>query len=1307
MGGSDLEGQHGVYGTLGTPDPANIPGARHNAAGWTDPAGNLWLFGGDGFGFPSNLLLNDLWKFDPSSNQWTWMNGTTGDTTMGVYGTLGTPAAGNIPPGRENAVTWTDAKGNLWLFGGQAIPSVGLFNDLWKFDLSANQWAWMGGSSALPPTSCGAGIPECGQSGIYGTLGTASASNAPGSRMNAVTWTDRDGNLWLFGGYGIDSTGTLGYLNDLWQFNPSAGQWTWIGGAKSVGLTGSRLPGVYGEWMVPSAASYPGGRSGAVSWADATGHLWLFGGYGFDTTQYAGFLNDLWEFDPDTNQWAWMGGTNSSNTTRDGVPGDGTGFYGTLGSPDFQNAPGGRDSAESWVDGNGSLWLFGGRYALTDGTHFHNDLWVYRPNPTGVSGVATPSFTPNGGTISAGQTIVVSDPTPGASIYYVVGENAPPIGYTGPLTVQNSETITAFATATGYANSTPASATFTVPLAETPILSPGSGTYANAQTVSITDSTPGAKIHYRTDWIPASITDPLYTGPFRISAGTRVTAIAVADGYAQSDVAVAMYVIWPSAATNEWTMMSGDPGSYSQGIYGTLGSPSIVNFPSSRYRAAHWTDKDGNFWVMGGAGRDANEVEGYLNDLWKFDPSTNEWAWEGGNSLTPGCNPNCGQPGVYGTVNTPTTQTIPGGRQGASTWTDSQGKLWLFGGEGYDSASVFGELNDVWRFDPVAGQWTWMAGDSSTDNCFIANLSPHCAGPAGVYGSPGIPAATNVPGAREGAVTWYDGIGELWMFGGYGIDPAMRTGFYFDDLWRFDASTGEWAWMSGDDNDLNVACQFNPDSDLVVDCGHPGVYGQFGVAAPGNNPGSRRGPSTWIDKSGNLWLFGGLGFDAEGNISELNDFWEFTPSTSQWTWRGGSAVAPFCGANWRDSCGNTPYLPGVYGTMGVPDVGNIPGLGMELPSWTDKDGNFWLQGGAYADAVWEFNPSANEWTWVHGSGASVFPQVGSSGAMGTLDPKNSPGSRFGSSSWTDKSGYLWLAAGSHSPYRLDYQFSTGATQADVWAFHPSAPAPVPAFALIDSAPSVTLPQGGKATLTMTSIVGGGFNSAITLSASGQPSGVSISFSPPSLNGASTSEVSVSVGFAVPAGTYPIVITGTSGNKTATASTSLAVVAAPAFLLAAAPSSITVNSGGQGAVALTVTPQNGFNSAVSFSCSGLPAGVTCSFNPTTITPLAAPVTTYLTFTDASSASILPAKSDPEIPALSVAFAGLLFTFGKARRFRGWSVVGLVMISLGMVIGCSGGSSSGGGGKPQPTTSNITITATSGSLQQTTTISLTLN
>jgi hypothetical protein len=47
--------------------------------------------------------------------------------------------------------------------------------------------------------------------------------------------------------------------------------------------------------------------------------------------------------------------------------------------------------------------------------------------------------------------------------------------------------------------------------------------------------------------------------------------------------------------------------------------------------------------------------------------------------------------GIYGTKGTETTSTIPGSREGASSWTASDGSLWLFGGYGYDSPDFLGE----------------------------------------------------------------------------------------------------------------------------------------------------------------------------------------------------------------------------------------------------------------------------------------------------------------------------------------------------------------------------------------------------------------------------------------------------------------------------------------------------------------------------------------------------------------------------------------------------------------------------------------
>jgi hypothetical protein len=149
-------GSTGVYGTFEVPAAGNVPGSRSSAMQWTDNRGNLWLFGGSGYDSSTALLpvcseMNDLWKFDTTSHEWAWMGGSEPDGTPyqdGVYGTLGTFAAGNVPGSREHGVTWTDKKGHLWLLGGYDTPLNELLDDIWEFNPLTSEWAWMGG---VPP----------------------------------------------------------------------------------------------------------------------------------------------------------------------------------------------------------------------------------------------------------------------------------------------------------------------------------------------------------------------------------------------------------------------------------------------------------------------------------------------------------------------------------------------------------------------------------------------------------------------------------------------------------------------------------------------------------------------------------------------------------------------------------------------------------------------------------------------------------------------------------------------------------------------------------------------------------------------------------------------------------------------------------------------------------------------------------------------------------------------------------------------------------------------------------------------------
>ncbi len=138
---------------------------------------------------------------------------------------------------------------------------------------------------------------------FMGRKASLQARNVPGGRQQSVSWIDANGNFWMFGGYNFDQNGMPQALNDLWEYNVTTKQWTWVSGANVVNQVGN-----YGTVGVAASTNVPGARWSSAAWSDLSGNLWMFGGVGYDTTAY-GPLSDLWEF---TNgNWVWVKGPNS------------------------------------------------------------------------------------------------------------------------------------------------------------------------------------------------------------------------------------------------------------------------------------------------------------------------------------------------------------------------------------------------------------------------------------------------------------------------------------------------------------------------------------------------------------------------------------------------------------------------------------------------------------------------------------------------------------------------------------------------------------------------------------------------------------------------------------------------------------------------------------------------------------------------------------------------------------------------------------------------------------------------------------
>jgi hypothetical protein len=353
----------------------------------------------------------------------------------------------------------------------------------------------------------------------------------------------------------------------------------------------------------------------------------------------------------------------------------------------------------------------------------------------------------------------------------------------------------------------------------------------------------------------------------------------------------------------------------------------------------------------------------------------------------------------------------------------------------------------------------------------------------------------------------------------------------------------------------------------------------------------------WIDGSGNPWRFGGPGFDSTGNYGYLDDLWESSSVTHEWTWVGGADLGS---------------QPAAYGTLGTPAAGNIPGGRFAAATWTDKNGNFWLFGGeggnlTYLNDLWEYQPA------VPSAATPTFS----------------------------------VAAGTYSAIQT-------VTISDATA-----------------GASIYYTTDGTTPTTASNLYSGPDTVASTL-------------------------------------TLEAIATASGSSRSAIASAAYVINVPADFSVTAAPAMMTVTAGSSGTATMSISPQGSFASAVSFACSGLPAGDACSFSPATVTPSGqAAVTTTLTVTTAATSASLHRNRQPLFPAAALAGALCLIGFRKRRSLQLMLLLGVSVAGFGLLSGCGGGSSGSRSSEPPPVISTVTVTATSGSLVHTATFSLTVN
>ena len=764
------------------------------------------------------------------------ISGDLNSTVAGVYGTMGVNY-NTHPASLANACMWS-SNGAIYLFGGEEYGSFA--SNVKSISGSFFKWTATGGWESLHANNNALEDNSnwIYSNPIYGTLGVSDALNYPGARVGAAYATGGNGNLYMYGGFGVASDG-VGALSDLWQYNPTTEEWTWIAGSnlKDQSATYNSINSTSGN--------NPGSRIEANMWVDNNGDIWIFGGGTGGYDQLHDNYNSLMKFDG--TDWTWVAGSN------------------TLNNPGSNSEPSARRAAAGVYASDGKFYLFGGsdNEPVTNNYNRRSDVWSFDG-----SSWALEAGTANADNESRNDVVPLAD----AQLFELYGQIYLQGGYNG------------------YYGTTGIKREF---------LYRWNG--SDFELVSLSGDLSGNVGVYEGSIYPQ------YSG-YSINSGAMV---AVLEGEAYLFGGREYY---NSSASNDlFVKFNGQSFAYLSGGYGVanerLGPQAR---PGSRYAAGYTFDEnDQTLYVFGGNVYTGSTVASY-NDLWCY--KNGEWVWLSGSSSS-------GQSPVYTGAS-----VYPGAREWATLWTDANGDLWLFGGNGPDEAGDIGRLNDLWKYDVDQNSWTWVRG-SKTRNA------------SGVSNDPSP--SSNTPGARIQSVVWQNSANEVFIFGGLGITSTGTNG-RTNDFWKWDGSN--WTLVAG--------------TDVVNDLGTPGTKGQ---ASASNYPAARSSACFWGDDDG-FYMYGGQGITS-GGFGYLDQLWHYDASSGHWTWLAGSTTS-------KDQLA-------VYGSATDNDASVNPGNLRGAAMWSDGNdiyvfGGVRWDGSAYTrdNNLWHWD--GNNWAWLKGGQNSNY-----------------------------------------------------------------------------------------------------------------------------------------------------------------------------------------------------------------------------------------------------------------------------------------------------------------------------------------------
>ena len=306
----------------------------------------------------------------------------------------------------------------------------------------------------------------------------------------------------------------------------------------------------------------------------------------------------------------------------------------------------------------------------------------------------------------------------------------------------------------------------------------------------------------------------------------------------------------------------------------------------------------------------------------------------------------------------------------------------------------------------------------------------------------------------------------------------------------------------------------------------------------------------------------------------------------------------------------------------------VPGYDL-VTGWGSANGQSLIDAlaGPQVPGFWIASSSGNLSVNQGASSATTITVTDAGGFTGTVNLAVTSALPTGvTAAWgtnpTTGSSVLTLTASSSAPSATATVTITGTSGALTVTAKFAVSVHAPSFALSSSPATLTINQGASGTSTVTVNPLYGFTGSVNLAVtSALPSGVTASWGTNPTTGSSV--LTLTASSSAPFGGAILTITGTSGTLTATTTLKLTVYA-PDFILSAG--SLNIGQGSSGTTYVYVNPEYGFSGSVNLAVSGLPSGVTASWNPNptagisaltlTASAAAAAGTTTLTITGTS-------------------------------------------------------------------------------------------